>query len=368
LSFDLKQNVNYYITMEVLRFDKANIKATITDEGYLVDMPIVGRIGIQTYLNADGSQRKELRLPEEVFSTDSLTSFDNKPITDDHPSESVSAANARKLAVGIIKGPAIGDGEVVTAPITIYDKNVIDKIIKGGKRELSLGYKVDIEETPGEWNGERYDAVQRNIRINHLAIVKKGRAGIAKINLDRNDAIVLTTDEEENMTDNMSRLRLDSGLEYPAAPEVVVAYDAMKVGVDELKKQIDTVTAERDTFKSEADKLEQVKADAITQAREEIKARVALEKVAEEFKVDHENKSDRDLREAVVKSVRADADLTGKSDEYVSAAFDLAVSMKRDAAIAEQRKSGAGEQRNDKSKGSYQNFKADFANISKKGE
>jgi hypothetical protein len=353
--------------MASLRFDRAEIKATITEDGYLVDMPVVGRIGIQVYMNADGTMRREFRPPEEVFNADSLASFENKPVTDDHPVTDVNAANARKLAVGIIKGPAIAQDTTITAPVTIYDQEVIDKILNGGKRELSLGYKVDLEETPGEWNGERYDAIQRNIRINHLAIVKRGRAGNARLNLDQCDAVLLTTDEEPAMSDTLGRIRLDSGLEYSAAPEVIVAFDAMKTRIDELHKQIDTIAAERDTFKGEAAKLEQVKADAIAQAREEIKARAALEKVAEEFKVDHAGKSDRDVKEAVVKSVRADADLTGKSEDYLAAAFDLAVSLKRDSAIAEQRKTGAGEQRNDKASGGYEAFKAALGNLHKKG-
>jgi hypothetical protein len=31
--------------------------------------------------------------------------------------------------------------------------------------------------TPGVWNGQRYDGVMRNIRANHLALVKEGRQG-----------------------------------------------------------------------------------------------------------------------------------------------------------------------------------------------
>ncbi len=40
-----------------------------------------------------------------------------------------------------------------------------------GWKELSVGYLVDTIEEPGEYNGERYDAIQTNIRVNHLAVV-----------------------------------------------------------------------------------------------------------------------------------------------------------------------------------------------------
>jgi hypothetical protein len=54
--------------------------------------------------------------------------------------------------------------------LIIYSKDLIDAV-RGGKRELSLGYDVDYEEMePGK-------LAQRNIRINHVALVDSGRCG-----------------------------------------------------------------------------------------------------------------------------------------------------------------------------------------------
>lgn len=351
--------------MEAIRYDRTEIKATLTDEGYLVDTPIVGRIGVQLYKNADGTIRRELRPPEEVFKADSLKSFAGKPVTDEHSGEPVTARNAKRLSVGTMQGEGRQDGDNVVAPIIVHDGEMIDKILKGGKRELSLGYKVDLEETPGVWNGQEYDAIQRNIRVNHLAIVPRGRAGNARLNLDRHDAILFNPEEENAMPENLSRIRLDSGLEYQAAPEVVVEVEKLRsdkaeltTHVDELQKQLDTVAAERDTLKSQVQSADKVRSDALEAARAEVKARAELDKVAETFKVDGAGKTDREVKELVIKSVRTDADLTGKSDDYVNAAFDLTVSMKNDAAMAAQRAAGAkrddaGEQ-NDT--GSYKGF------------
>lgn len=350
----------------VIRYDRAEIKAIITDEGYLVDTPIVGRTGIQLYKNADGTISRELRPAEEVFHLDSLKSFAGKPITDEHPGEPVTARNAKRLSVGTMQGEGKQDGDNVVASIIIHDGKMIDKVIEGGKRELSLGYKVDIEETPGVWNGQEYDAIQRNIRINHLAIVPSGRAGNARLNLDRLDAVSLThQDDGINMIENLIRIRLDSGLEYQAAPEVVVEVEKLRhdkaeltTHVDELQKQLDTVAAERDTLKSQVQSADKVRSDALEAARAEVKARAELDKVAETFKVDGTGKTDREVKELVIKSVRTDADLNGKSDDYVNAAFDLTVSIKNDAAMAAQRAAGAkrddaGEQT---TTGSYKGF------------
>ena len=335
--------------MTVQRFDFAKFKATKTDEGYLVDTPIVGRIGVQTYINADGTVRKEYRPAEEVFHPDALASMAGKPITDQHPNGKVTAANYKKLTIGTILGAGKQDGDNVTANIIIQDAEAIAKAEKGGVRELSLGYSVDLEESPGEYNGESYTHIQKNIRINHLALVPKGRAGNARLNLDRCDAVAFT---EDVMSDKLGRVRLDSGIEYDAAPEVVHALDKLRSDVTafqneakDAKAQAEKLAGERDTLKARVDgfaaELDKVKADALTAAHQAVKARAELEKAADGFKVDHKDKTDREVKEAVIKSVRADADLTGKSDEYVQAAFDMSVSMKADTAIAGQRKTVA---------------------------
>lgn len=332
--------------MTAIRYDRAQIKASRTDEGYLIDTPIVGRVGIQTYRNADGSIRKEFRPPEEVFNPDSLASFMGKVITDEHPAEMVTAKNAKKLSVGTIQGEGKQDGDNVISSIIIHDGEMIDKIMKGGKKELSLGYKVDLDETPGEYMGEAYDAVQRNIRVNHLAIVAKGRAGNARLNLDRFDAVSIET-KEEPMSENLGLTRLDNGLEYQAAPEVIVELNALRADkaeaqsrIDAVQKELDAIAGERDTLKAEVEKIEQIKLDALETARAEIKTRNDLEKAVSLFKIDCEGKSDREIKEAVILAVRADAELEGKSDEYVNAAFDISVSIKNDTAMAQQRQTG----------------------------
>lgn len=336
----------------VNRYDFAQIKATRTDEGFIVDAPIVGRVGVQVYRNADGSTRRELRLPDDVFKADSLATFAGKPITDDHPGEPVTSKNFKKYAIGTMTGNAYQDGDNVRVPLVIHDGEAIEKIDKGGKRELSLGYKVDLDETPGEHpEYGPYDAIQRNPRINHLALVGRARAGsIARLNLDRADAYQYDHTEVHMSADNLGRLRLDSGLEYQAAPEVIVAFEKMRNDHSEVTKELASVkttaeklAGERDTLQARVDgfnaELDKARTDALEVARAEVKERAEVEKTAAAFKVDSvDTLTTRQIKEAVIKAVRADADLSGKSDEYINAAYDIAAAMRGDAAMAEQRK------------------------------
>jgi hypothetical protein len=58
-----------------------------TAEGFLSGHAIVTSIGVFTYRNADGSTSRELRLPEEVFDSESLASMKLKPVSMTIPPE-----------------------------------------------------------------------------------------------------------------------------------------------------------------------------------------------------------------------------------------------------------------------------------------
>lgn len=305
------------------RYDTIKLeKATFTEDGFLQDNPIVTRTGIFEYLNQDGSIRREYRPPEEVFNADSLASLKGKPITLKHPNQPVTAENASRLTVGTVLSEGKQDNEFMRADIVIHDK----KAINSGKKELSLGYKVDLLETPGTTpNGEKYDAIQTNIRYNHLAIVDSARAGKkARLNLDGNE---IYEDEEEIKT--MPKIRLDNGLEYEASQEVIVAFDKLKVDSATLQIKVDKTEAIVDTLKADNKKLdEQLKAKDKEHAdglNEAVKQRVSLLSVAEKHKVEKADEmTDRQIKEAVITAVRGDGmELDKKSDEYVQAAFDL---------------------------------------------
>ena len=169
--------------MKVQRFDSLPLDATyFTDEGYLVDHPIVTSVGIFVYHNPDGSERRELRLPEEVFAEKSLASYKGKPIIVTHDAGYVDTDNVKDESIGTILSEGYRDGNDVRAEIIIHDT---DSLKKYKMRELSCGYNLRLDETPGVWEGQPYDAIQRDIEINHLALVDKARAGEqARLNID----------------------------------------------------------------------------------------------------------------------------------------------------------------------------------------
>lgn len=174
----------------VIRLDSIPLKQThFTPEGYLSDRPILTTTGIFEYMNSDGSVRRELRLPEEVFAPESLATYKGKPVIITHDAGLITKDNVHQEQIGTILSEGYRSGNDVRAEIIIHDT---DEMKDCGLKELSLGYNLDLDETPGVWEGQPYDAIQRNIRINHLALVREARAGeTARLNIDSRDNKIL---------------------------------------------------------------------------------------------------------------------------------------------------------------------------------
>ena len=319
----------------MIRFDNVEFKAVKTDEGFIKDTPIIGRTGLLKYVQPDGTIRTEYRPPEEAFAEDSLSSIEAKPITIGHHGL-VTSNNAKQIKpVGTVLSKAKQDGDNIRADVVIYNLDC-------NERDLSCGYSLDLDETPGVTpSGERYDAVQRNIRYNHLAIVPKGRAGNARLNFDGEQIF------EEKNEDKMDKLKLENGIEYEVPAEVKVAFEAMTSEKEEAKKAKDKAEAERDAVIADKDKVVEelgyAKENGVgsDNFNEEVKKRVALLDTAKKAGVEQADEMDEQaIKCAVINSVRGDSvDLADKSLDYINAAFDLCKedAIKRQDAMEKQK-------------------------------
>lgn len=340
---------------KVQRYDNYAITATKTDEGFVRDAPIIGRTGILEYRNVDGSIRREYRPPEEAFNADSLASIRGKPITLGHHGW-VSSANYREAKpVGTVISDGRQDGSNIRADVVIYSLDTDD-------RELSCGYQTELEETSGVTpEGEHYDAIQRNIVYNHLAIVPRGRAGNARLNMDGEQIF-------ETEVDQMSeKLKMDNGIEYDVPAEVKVAFDAMSAKAEEQKKEFDAMTAKFDSATAEIEKLkadaEKAEADFKAKFDEMVKTTIELRTIASKHGIEKADEMSNDeIKKAVVAKVHPNLNLDGKSAEYIEVAFDLAkdTEVQHEDAMAEQRKALNGEVHQDKEL-SLDDVKAKFA-------
>lgn len=315
------------------------------DDGYLVADARIARTGIQVYRGSEvGMPNMDVvrvyRPGAEVFSEDTMRSAAHRPVTNDHPPEMVTADNWRKYAVGQSADEVIGEGIYIRVPLMVSDARAI-KAIEDGKRELSAGYTCDVEFTPGVTDaGEAYDAIQKNIRMNHVAIVQRGRAGqevrigdgaatwgISPIHLaDEKDRIMPETNLRSVLVDGLSVSCTDQGAQAieklmndrkAAQDALATAQTTHQTAIAAKDKDLATKDAEIDDLKGKV--LDGAALDKLVAARAGLVG--AAKAIAPAVKTD--GLSDADLRRAVVVAKVGDAAVKDRSDDYIAARFDI---------------------------------------------
>jgi hypothetical protein len=235
-----------------------------TSEGFLRATALAAKAGVQKYLATeigvapvdDSGVVSVARLPIDVFSTDSLATWTGIDLTNNHPKGGVvTVDNYKREAVGHVLGDATASNSHVVIDILVKDKEAI-KAIESGKAQVSAGYTADYEPLEGELDGVPYNYVQRNIKVNHLAIVNKGRA---------KSALILDED-----TLHMEKL---------AELEATVA--TLTVDNQTLTTEVGTLTTQLGVYKEVEQKLvmEQVTADALVINPEGVYANLSVEDI-----------------------------------------------------------------------------------------
>lgn len=172
--------------MKVLISEKLSEHKYKTPEGYLICTDaILARTGKQSYTkdelfqDGDNTEVNVDRPYDEVMNAKTIASFENKPITFDHPDEDVNVGNYKDYAIGYVRdvhqGKTDKGEDVILGNLVITDQDAINAIEQGDHTDLSCGYDCDIRD---DGNG---NYSQTNIRGNHLALCEQGRAGIAHI-------------------------------------------------------------------------------------------------------------------------------------------------------------------------------------------
>jgi len=141
---------------------------------------------------------KVYRPEEELADPDAINSFKLVPFVDEHhmlgPEEMGYTPAEKKGVAGVIGEDVYFEAPFLRGNIKVFSQGLAQKI-KNGKIELSCGYRCKYDFTPGTWQGQSYDAVQRGLRGNHLALVDEGRMGSEVAVLDH--GMVLTVDAME---------------------------------------------------------------------------------------------------------------------------------------------------------------------------
>lgn len=314
-----------------------------TADGYLVADAKVARTGVQDYLGSELGRPdmpivRLYRPPEEVFAQDAMHSYAYRPLTVEHPAQMVDASSWKAVSAGQTGAEVVRDGEFVRVPLVLMDAAAI-AAYESGKRELSMGYTAEIVFSDGVTpDGQAYDAVQTNLRMNHLALVDRARGGSqlrigdgrAPGGKDRAD----NPTRNNTMSNTNTRTVMVDGLP-------VECTDASAIAIDKLQRQLsdssavaarqatehttalalkDAEIAKRDAAIDDLQGkvLDAAALDARVQARGDL---LATAKAIHD--TDYRGKSDADVRKAAVVGKLGDAAIAGKTDAYIEARFDI---------------------------------------------
>lgn len=230
---------------------------TTDDRGYLTTTAKLARIGAMQYLGEEIGKTPNKVYDvhveaEDLFSPETIKSFENTPVTIEHPEEMfVDSSNWHELAVGHITNIRPDDSnEYLLGDVVINSPKAIE-VIRDGKIEVSCGYDAELIDANGKIK-------KANIKGNHLAIVDEGRCGDkcklgdGKPTMKKTlkDSLVGLFSKKQpartkktTLADSKQRLA-DAQGEYTQKLADLAALVASDVSAEEKQTAIDTLTAE----------------------------------------------------------------------------------------------------------------------------
>ncbi|MBS4773123.1 MAG: DUF2213 domain-containing protein [Proteobacteria bacterium] len=181
----------------MLAYDKHSLNSVrhYDENGFLhVDVCNITKEQVAPYYGREIPGSQELGLiPDKIYYgyrpfeeiEKAADTFNNLPLLSEHVEDGADKKN-QHLRVGSLGTNAAAQEPYLTNSLAVYDEKAIKDIESGEKKELSSAYRYDPVFKPGFFDGQRYDFRMENIRGNHVALVKEGRAGSDVVVADSN--------------------------------------------------------------------------------------------------------------------------------------------------------------------------------------
>lgn len=246
-------------------FDKASVR-TYDDDGMMhVALTPISKSNVCIYYGKEIPDSESLGLepnkayrllrdPEELRKA--VSTFNNKPLLNKHIGVTVIDP-PKEAIVGSTGERAEFDGTYLKNSLVIWDIDSILGVETDKQKEISSSYRYRLDMTPGEYEGETYDGVMRDIVCNHVAIVPSGRAGPDVFVYDsKPTGNILMTLKEKLMA-------------------VIKPYLANDEKPDEVEKKVDEVIKDDAT---QAEKDNESEAERLKREENELKEREERER------------------------------------------------------------------------------------------
>ena len=240
------------------------------------------------------------RPEEELKKAETIQSLNGVPLQLEHHDDTAERP-AQYTRIGATGTDAVFEFPYLSNSLHFFNQKAIDLIESGEKCELSIGYDCEIHKENGEYMGQPYDFVQRNIKIQHVALVECGRAG-ADVKVSDSKEIILNSEKTEvKQMDKEKLLQLINELVKAGATE------------EEIKAKIDELTA--DACEDEEVEVETEEVETEEPDSEEVEEQ-------EQETSDEEQTEQSDDDDLIIEEVKAElekAGLDAENEEIVKA-------------------------------------------------
>ena len=296
-----------------LAFDRSPTRRAFDENGFMrVSMCHITKETVNPYYGREVPGWQELKLdPEKIYygyrSGEELEkavhTFEGLPLLLGHHVESAEDPQ-KEFRVGSSGNDAVWDSPYIDVSLFVTDAEAIRAIEQGKAREISCAYLYEPDFSAGNFAGQDFDFVMRDIRGNHIALVEEGRAG----------ADVVVADEQIKPTPRMRSImnlfkKFRGALdEFPEAPKeeegmakdndklkamLAALKDAGKISEEEFAALCsaafdEDVVEEKEELVTDEDKEADTVRDAVNEAVEKIQAARkpdGEEEVDEEYKL-----------------------------------------------------------------------------------
>jgi len=301
-------------------------------KGFLDLELIISKEAVMEYWDFSNDKIVFEYLPaSELFTEETIKSAQMVPVTDDHPWGLVDQYNYKDCMKGITGSDVREEDGFLVVSARIFDEDLQAYILAGKKDECSIGYECLEDWIEGEFEGKKYDLIQREIRINHIAMCRDGRGGsdlTAKFN-SKNDIKKEGITYKTNSKEGKMKVKLN-GKEIEVSEEVGAEVEKLNTRVVDIEKEKNTVDGQLEAEKINSKNLQtkvtnmEEKMNGYEEKEKEAKFNSLKEEAAEILGEDGvaEKKNAIDVMEAVIQKANAEYSAEGKAEETVRATYE----------------------------------------------
>lgn len=322
-SYDMSSSVRSFDDYGRMDIAKCNISKECVSEYRGSSLPGWQALG----LNPDRTYYIYRPAEELIRAADS---FNNVPVTIEHPTQ-LDTPDTPQQRVGATGSDTRFEAPYLVTSMKLWDKDAIRGVETATRRELSIFPSFfELDMTPGEFMGQAYDGVARNITGNSVALTIKGRVGIEC-------AIGDSQDREETLMDGLTDLiktkfagasdsdadELAKGIMELMAQHEQTEIDGKKSGDEEDEKDKDKKPMGDSAIR---DLVAKAKAEATADANRAFAATREAMRIVEPVYGHVNGDSADDIYQAVLKQEKVD--LNGVHPSAFKALVQMAISRK----------------------------------------